>query len=94
MPQVPCGQMILHWKILQTHILKYDKLQYIRERRGGAGSGFFLRKVGERLGLVVEEEERLGLALVMSVFNCTCSSVEEFRARQARTRLYCTECES
>ena len=26
---------------------------------------------GERLGLVVEEEERLGLALVMSVFNCT-----------------------
>jgi hypothetical protein len=26
---------------------------------------------GERLGLVVEEEERLGFALVMSVFNCT-----------------------
>ncbi len=49
---------------------------------------------GERLGLVVEEEERLGLALVMSVFNCTTSSVDEFRARQARTRLYYTECES
>jgi hypothetical protein len=44
-----------------------------RERRGGAGSGssFFLREGGGRLGLVVEEEERLGLALVMSVFNCT-----------------------
>jgi hypothetical protein len=30
----------------------------------------------------------------MSVFDYTSSSVEEFRARQARTRLYCTECES
>ncbi len=47
------------------------------------------------MGLVVEEEdERLGLALVMSVFDYTSSSVEELRARQARTRLYCTECES
>ncbi len=32
---------------------------------------FFLREGDERLGLVVEEEKRLGLALVMSVFNCT-----------------------
>jgi hypothetical protein len=32
---------------------------------------FFLREGGERLGLAVEEEERLGLALVLSVFNCT-----------------------
>ncbi len=55
---------------------------------------FFLREGGERLGLVVEEEERLGLALVMSVFNCTTSSVEEFQARQAKTRLFCTEYES
>ncbi len=31
----------------------------------------FLREGGERLGLAVEEEERLGLALVLSVFNCT-----------------------
>ena len=53
---------------------------------------FFLREGGERLGLVVEEDERLGLALVMSVYDYTSSSVEEFRARQARTRLYCTEC--
>jgi hypothetical protein len=50
-----------------------------RERRGGAGSGSsFFGRWGERLGLVVEEEERVGLALVLSVFNCTCSSVEEF----------------
>ncbi len=50
---------------------------------------FFLREGGERLGLVVEEEdERLGLALVMSVYDYTSPSVEEFRARQARTRLY------
>ncbi len=32
---------------------------------------FFLGEGGERLGLAVEEEERLGLALVLSVFNCT-----------------------
>ena len=40
-----------------------------RVRRGGPGSGFsFFGRGGERLGLVVEEEdERLGLALVMSV---------------------------
>jgi hypothetical protein len=44
---------------------------------------------GERLGLVVEgEDERLGLVLVMSVYDYTSPSVEEFRARQARTRLY------
>jgi hypothetical protein len=35
MPLVPCGQMILDWKLLQTHILKYDKLKYKKERRGG-----------------------------------------------------------
>ena len=50
---------------------------------------FFLREGGERLGLVAEgEDERLGLALVMSVYDYTSPSVEEFRARQARTRLY------
>ncbi len=50
---------------------------------------FFLREGGERLGLVVEgEDECLGLALVISVYDCTSPSVEEFRARQARTRLY------
>jgi hypothetical protein len=44
---------------------------------------------GERLGLVVEGEEwRLGLALVMSVYDYTSPSVAEFRARQARTRRY------
>ncbi len=32
---------------------------------------FFLGEGGERLGLAVEEEERLGLALVLSIFNCT-----------------------
>ncbi len=56
---------------------------------------FFLREGGERLGLVVEDEEHLGLAPVLSIFNCTTvSTVEEFRARQARTRLYYTESES
>jgi hypothetical protein len=54
--------------------------KYKRERKGKTGS--------ERLGLVVEgEDERLGLALVMSVYDYTSPSVEEFRARQARTRL-------
>jgi hypothetical protein len=54
---------------------------------------FFLREKGERLGLVVEgEDERLGLALVMSVCDYTSPSVEEFRARQARIRLYCAGC--
>ncbi len=45
------------------------------DRKGKEGRSririFFLWVGGERLGLVVEEEERLGLALVMSVFNCT-----------------------
>ena len=46
-----------------------------RERRGGAGSGSsFLGKGGERLGIAVEEGERLGLALVLSIFNCTAVS--------------------
>ena len=50
---------------------------------------------GERLGLVGEgEDEHLGLALVMSVYDYTSPSVEEFRARQAMTRLYYNECES
>ncbi len=50
---------------------------------------FFLREGDEPLGLVVEGEDwRLGLALVMSVYDYTSPSVEEFRARQARTRLY------
>ncbi len=31
---------------------------------------------------------------MMSVYDYTSPSVEEFRARQARTRLYCTVCES
>ena len=40
---------------------------------------FFLREGGERLGLVAEgEDERLGLALVMSVYDYTSPSVEEF----------------
>ncbi len=74
MPLVPYGQMILHWKISQTHILKYDQLQYKKGKEGRSRIRiriFFLREGGERLGLVVEEEERLGLALVLSVFNCT-----------------------
>ncbi len=29
---------------------------------------------GERLGLAVEEDERLGLALGLSIFNCTAVS--------------------
>ncbi len=50
---------------------------------------FFLREKGVRLGLVVEGEGgRLGLALVMSVYEYTSPSVAEFRARQARTRRY------
>jgi hypothetical protein len=50
---------------------------------------FFLREGGARLGLVVEgEDERFGLALVMSVYDYTSPSVAEFRARQARTRRY------
>ena len=40
---------------------------------------FFLREKGVGLG---------------SVYDYTSSSVEEFRARQARTRLYCAECVS
>jgi hypothetical protein len=94
MPLVPYGQMILLWKILQTHILKYDQLKYKKGKEGRSRIWiFFLREGGERLGLVVEEEdERLGLALVMSVYDYTSPSVEEFRARLARTRLYCTVC--
>jgi hypothetical protein len=38
--------MILHWKLLRTHILSWGKR-------------------GERLGLAVEEGERLGLRLVL-----------------------------
>ena len=46
-----------------------------RERRGGAGSGFFfLGEGGEHLGLAAEEGERLGLVLVLSIFNCTAVS--------------------
>jgi hypothetical protein len=64
--------MILHWKILQTHILKFDLLQYKKGKEGRSRIRiFFLLEGGERLGLVVEEEERLGLAPVLSVFNCT-----------------------
>ncbi len=44
---------------------------------------------GVRLGLVVEGEGgRLGLVLVVSVYDYTSPSVSEFRARQARTRRY------
>jgi hypothetical protein len=35
---------------------------------------FFLGEGGERLGLAVEEGESLGLALVLSIFNCTAVS--------------------
>ena len=67
--------MILHWKILRTHILKYDYLQCKRERRGGQDSDLLSwGKGGERLGLAVEEGERLGLWLVLSIFNCTAVS--------------------
>jgi hypothetical protein len=61
------------------------------KRKGGENRIriFFLREGGERLGLVVEgEDERLGLALVMSVYDYSYPSVAEFRARQARTRRY------
>ncbi len=44
---------------------------------------------GASLGLVVEGEDgRLGLVLVMSVYDYTSPSVAEFQARQARTRRY------
>ena len=50
---------------------------------------FFLREGGVRLGLVVEgEDERVGLALVMSVYDYTSPSASESRARQARDRRY------
>ncbi len=49
-----------------------------RERRGGAGSGFSF--FGRVVGLGESSTAQ--------------QSVEEFRARQARTRLYYTECES
>ncbi len=77
-------------EILQTHILKHDKLKYKKERKGETGSGLsFFGRGGERLGLVVEGEDgHLGLVLVMSVYNYTSPSVAEFRARQARTRRY------
>ena len=35
---------------------------------------FFLGEGGERLGLAFEEGERLGLVLVLSIFNCTAVS--------------------
>ncbi len=72
--------MILLRKILQTHILKYDLLKYKKGKEGRSRIQiFFLREGGERLGIAVEEEdERLGLALVMSVYDYTSSSVEEF----------------
>jgi hypothetical protein len=65
-------------------------IKYKRERKGKTGIRiFFLREGGERLGLIFEGEDgRLGLALVMSVYDYTSPSVEEFRARQARTRLF------
>jgi hypothetical protein len=77
-------------EILHKHILKYDQLKYKEERKGKAGSGCsFLGRGASVLGLVVEGEEgRLGLALVMSVYDYTSSSVTELRARQARTRCY------
>ena len=47
----------------------------IKGKGGEAGSGSsFLGKKGERLGLAVEEGERLGLGLVLSIFNCTAVS--------------------
>jgi hypothetical protein len=65
--------MILHRKNITDTYSKI--LQYKRGRRGGAGFGSsFLGKGGERLGLAVEEGERLGLVLVLSIFNCTAVS--------------------
>jgi hypothetical protein len=50
---------------------------------------FFLQEGAARLGLFVEGEDgRLGVALVMSVYDYTSPSAAEFWARQARTRRY------
>ena len=46
-----------------------------RERKGGRDQDLLSwGKRGERLGLAVEEGERLGLWLVPSIFNCTAVS--------------------
>ncbi len=51
-------------------------INYNIKRKGGEERDwiFFLGKGGERLGLAVEEGERLGLVLVLSIFNCTAVS--------------------
>ena len=52
-------------------------INYNIKGKGGEGRIriFFLgEKGGERLGLAVEEGERLGLWLVQSIFNCTAVS--------------------
>ncbi len=46
----------------------------INEEEGAGSVSSFLGKGGERIGLAVEEVERLGLVLVLSIFNCTAVS--------------------
>jgi hypothetical protein len=61
-------------------------------RRAGLGSSFLGRR-GERLGLAVEEDERLGLWLVQSIFNCTAVS-KGVPSWTCKDQLRCTVCES
>ena len=52
-------------------------INYNIKGKGGEGQDPDLLswgKGGERLGLAVEEGERLGLVLVLSIFNCTAVS--------------------